>query len=560
MARLPRFARELQRATTFDDLLAIAREELVAATGYQHAWMYVRESDDAPVMRLVSAIGGVAAVAWDQAPTLPITGDAMLEEIMRGEEPVVVVDARTDPRTDKAMVAAFGNRTIVNVPLRLVDRPFGAFGTGTIGDEPCRAPTADELDYLTAMCAQLVVAAGRIRLQEERRAADRRERELEHQLVRAQRLESLAVLAGGVAHDFNNLITGIIASVALARRRAGSNEDLDAIEGAARRGQDLTRQLLALSRAQALSVQSVDLEPQLRELLALLRRVLPDNVVVEVRSAASVPLVRVDRTMLDQVLLNLCVNARDAMPHGGRLVLATGTIDVTAGSPLAGQLEPGRYATISVADTGTGLAPAALERVFEPFFTTKPAGAGTGLGLAVAYGIVRQHAGTITCASEPGAGATFTIHLPADLAPASEPPAPAVADPAAGAARARGAHLLLVEDDAAVRRVTARLLEAAGYQVTVASDGETACARAADEPFDLAIVDMVMPGISGVETVERLRVARPGLPVIIASGYAPSSLALARLGRDAVELREKPYRPDELLATIDRMLARRGRR
>jgi two-component system, cell cycle sensor histidine kinase and response regulator CckA len=568
--RLLPFARELQRAVTFDDLLSITRDEVRAALGYRHAWMFVAEKDDITEVRLLNISGDKAAAVWEHAPVLTIAGDAMLEEIVHGDAPVVVADARTDPRTNKAMVAQLGNRTIINMPLRLLDKPFGSFGTGTYGDEEgCRPPTDEELDYLVSVSAQVAVAAGRIRMLEERRLAESRQRALEQQLIRAQRLESVAVLAGGLAHDFNNLLTVIIAGVGLARQREDlAVEELDAIEEAARRGHQLTRQLLAVSRAQPLSPRPVDLNGLLRKLLKLVQHVVPGSVQVELVEQATDPAVLADPSMLDQVFLNLCVNARDAMPQGGRLTItiaedpaptnavpAEAARGLPASADSAAADEERRQVVVTVTDTGVGMPPEVLDRLFEPFFTTKAASAGTGLGLAVAYGIVHQHGGTMTCVSEPGAGTTFTIRLPHATGGDGEP-TPGAVPQAVVAARVSG-RALLVEDDPDVRIIGTRVLQLAGYEVTPVADGELAVERAAAEPFDVAVLDVVLPGMSGIEALERIQERHPEMPFVLVSGYAPSSLSLERFGREGIEFCEKPYRPDDLLASVSRAMSRR---
>lgn len=418
--RLLAFARELQHAATFRELLEVARQEAHEATGFGHAWLFVAESDDARELKLIDIAGAQNDLVWEVAPVLCVEGDAMLEQIVASDEPVVVFDARTDARTDKKIVEALGNRTIVNIPLRLLDKPFGAFGVGTFGDEEgCREPTSDELDYLIGMASQLSVAAGRIRFLEERARSQAQTRELEHQLYEAQKLESLGLLAGGAAHDFNNLLTIILSGAELARMSlttspAQVERELDVLVGAAERGRELTRQLLAMSRRQALKLTSVDVGELLQRLVEMLRRVLPDRVEVVVTAEGDLPLVEGDPSQLDQVFMNLCINARDAMPSGGRLVLETKQVVIdVAESRKHPWAKPGRYVLTTVSDTGVGMTPEVSERVFEPFFTTKRETGGTGLGLAVVRGIVRRHSGAVQCRSTPGLGTSMEVYLPA---------------------------------------------------------------------------------------------------------------------------------------------------
>ncbi|MBI3206595.1 MAG: GAF domain-containing protein [Myxococcales bacterium] len=418
-SRLLAFARELQQAASFKDLLEITRREVSRTTGYGHAWLFVADSPDARELRLIDVAGARDELVWKVAPVLRVDSDAMLQQIVASDEPVVVVDARVDPRTDKQIVAALGNRTIINIPLRLLDKPFGAFGVGSFGDEEgCRAPTGEQLDYLIGMASQLSVAASRIRLLEERALQRAEAQALEHRLQQVQRLESLGLLAGGVAHDFNNLLSVVLAGAELAREYLAvdpqrASAELDAIVEAAESARVLTQQLLAMGRKQELTVSALDLDASVTRLVDLLRRVLPRSIEVELRSTGEALGLEADAARIDQVLMNLCLNARDAMPGGGRLTIATAAMDIgpadLATHPWA---KPGRYAVVTVTDTGTGMTPEVVERAFEPFFTTKPGTAGTGLGLSVAYGIVRQHGGMTACSSELGRGTTFTVFLP----------------------------------------------------------------------------------------------------------------------------------------------------
>src|SRR4051812_35856811 len=240
------FARDLLRATDFTDLLSIAHAEIEASLGYQHVWLMVADREDAQELRLIEFSGNKRAAAWEVAPVLKVAGDKFLEEIISSEGPVVVEDARVDPRTNKQIVQQLQNRTIINVPLRLLDKPFGVLGLGTFGDEGCRVPTADELEYIVMIAGHLVVAAGRIRFIEARERADKERLALERRLLQVQKLESLGMLAGGVAHDFNNLLTVILSSVSFAETATDDPrviEEIRTINEAAERARDLTRKL-----------------------------------------------------------------------------------------------------------------------------------------------------------------------------------------------------------------------------------------------------------------------------------------------------------------------------
>jgi len=554
--RLLAFARELQRASTFQELLEFAMAEAREAAGYDHVWLGVAESEDATELKMVSLTGfdaKRAELVWEHAATIPITGDRMMEEIMRGDAPVVVEDALTDPRTNKAIVQELRNRTIINIPLRLLDRPFGTFGLGTFGDEGVRVPTAEQLDYLVGMASQLSVAAGRIRFQEVQRHAAKEKRGLERRLAQAQRLESLGLLAGGVAHDFNNLLTVVLATVELAQRPGLDPEvagALTTIMEAASRGAQLTQQLLAVGRAQPLDLMNVDVNQRIRGLITLLQRVFPATITMVHHARSSAALVTGDPSQLDQLLMNLCINARDAMPHGGRVTLETENVTLNGSSTgLQPWARSGDYLLVMVTDTGVGMTPDVAERVFEPFFTTKGEKRGTGLGLAVAYGIVRQHGGYIHCYSEVGVGTTFKIHLPLKTLP-EVVVRPQRDVPATGGSE----HILLAEDDPAIRATIQRVLDRAGYRVHVVATGDAACAAVDRERFDLVILDVVMPGKSCRDTLAQVRTRRPEIRVLLTSGYSAET-NVAELVRDAgCEFLRKPYDIDGLLRAIRRAL------
>jgi signal transduction histidine kinase len=367
-ARLLAFARELQRAATFVEVLEVARTEVRDAIGFDHAWLCVADEEHPAFVRVLGYSGSRHDLVWDVAPRIPVHGDPMMEEIFAAEGPVVVEDARTDPRTNKALVAQLGNRTIVNVPLRLLDKPFGAFGCGTFGDEGVRVPGIEQIEYLVSMCSQISVAAARIRFVELRRAAEREKHELETRLYRAQKLESLGLLAGGIAHDFANLLTVVLTSASLAAARSKDplvSEELTAITGAAERGAMLTRQLLAISRTHPVALQAVDVGDRLRSLASLLHRILPERIALELSDDGQAPLVEGDPSQLDQVLMNLCINARDAMPDGGILRIRTEFVPADAAAGPGGPA--GGWVAVTVADSGRGMSPDLVERVFEPF-------------------------------------------------------------------------------------------------------------------------------------------------------------------------------------------------
>jgi len=553
--RLLSFARRLQRASTFAELLDTAREEVLGATEFRHVWFMVADREQADELRLIEYSGERREFVWDVAPVLKVQGDAMLEELVASDAPVIIYDARLDPRTNKEMVAQLENRTIINIPLRLLDKPLGVFGLGTFGDEGCRMPDPAQLAYLVGMGSQLSVAAGRIRFTEAKARAEREKRELEHRMMQIQKLESLGLLAGGIAHDFNNLLTVIISGVSLAIEQAsepGIQEELQTVLDAAARAGQLTKQLLVMSRSQELDLRSVDVNARLEQLMVLLKRVMPANIEIDMILAAKLPPVEADATQLDQIFMNLCINSRDAMAGGGRITIETEQVLINGGYAAAHPwAKKGRYLLVTVTDTGTGMPPDVVERVFEPFFTTKGPQAGTGLGLAVAYGIVRQHGGMMHCYSEVGVGTSFKVYLPA-----REQLASAVGSKLHTIAPTGTERILLAEDDAGVRAVAVRILTKAGYDVTAVENGDTACRAVAKEDFHLVILDVVMPGMACAEVVARLQATKPGLRLLLASGYTAGAQILDASRNAPLELLMKPYDPDRLLRGVRNMLDR----
>ncbi len=350
-------------------------------------------------------------------------------------------------------------------------------------------------------------------------------RSLEEQLRQAQKMELAARLAGGVAHDFNNLLAVVLLSAGLAREEAPKalHPVLDDITNAAQHGAALTRQLLALGRRQALVTTRVDINDLVRGQESLVRRLGGEQVQVALDLASSVGTVTADQTQLEQVLLNLCVNARDAMPGGGDLTIHTTNVELDEPVHAAhGEIPAGTYAMVAVADSGIGMDRQTLTRIFEPFFSTKGEGKGTGLGLAVVHGIVTQSGGHIAVYSEVGRGTTVRVYLPRSDGPGTTPPTRTVATPKAKP----GELILLAEDEPSLRRAATQALQRAGYRVFAAADAVEAQAIAERHlgRFHLLVTDVVMPGLTGPELYDQLRRRRPTLRVLFTSGYLPDSL------------------------------------
>jgi signal transduction histidine kinase len=370
---------------------------------------------------------------------------------------------------------------------------------------------------------------------------------------RSQRLESLGQLTGGVAHDFNNLLTVIIGNVSLLKlnepAHGESREHLDEIERAAMSASDLTRQLLAFARRQALQPRIVDANELVGGMRSILARSVGENVTLKVKLADTPCVCRVDPVQAETALLNLCVNGRDAMPNGGVLLIETA--HVTLDRDYARQnadVTAGPYVMIAVNDNGSGIAQENLARVFEPFFTTKGLAKGTGLGLSMVYGFVKQSGGHIKVYSELGHGTAVKMYFPEAALPVTPPDKPQTEDEPRG----DGNVVLLVEDEAAVRALGARILESLGYRVLRAVDGPTALAIARDEPrIDLLLTDMVLSGpINGREVATELVRLRPGLPVLYVSGYSAEVFNHGVVIEDARPLITKPYDRGQLARAV----------
>jgi PAS domain S-box-containing protein len=383
-------------------------------------------------------------------------------------------------------------------------------------------------------------------------------RQLEQQLRQSQKMEAIGQLAGGVAHDFNNIIGAMMLQTEMSVMVENTPEEVRAglyeIRAAAERAANLTRQLLLFSRRQVMQPRDLDLNEIVTSLAKMLQRIIGEDVQLRLHLHSAPLMVHADAGMLDQVLVNLAVNARDAMPNGGRLLIETSekTVDENA-AHLNPDAAPGRYVGLSVSDTGSGIPPEVLPRIFEPFFTTKEPGKGTGLGLATVFGIVKQHQGWLTVHSEPDQGARFQIFIPASTATKAEL-AQAAARP-----KPRGGTetILLVEDEEAVRRLTRVTLERHGYKVLEAADGVEAFNvwQKHREAVALLLTDLVMPaGVSGQQLARQIQAEKPDLKVVYVSGYSAEIAGRELQLRNGENFVQKPFAPDQLMATIRRSL------
>jgi two-component system cell cycle sensor histidine kinase/response regulator CckA len=388
----------------------------------------------------------------------------------------------------------------------------------------------------------------------ERILAERELRDLEEQLLQAQKMEAIGNLAGGVAHDFNNILQAVSGYIELLRT---SREPIDPnhsylaeIETVVKSATGLLRQLLTFSRREKIPLQPLDLNQEVRQTVGILKRTIPRMIDIQTRLAEDLKPANANQTQLEQVIMNLVTNAKDAMPQGGRLVISTRnvTLDEKFTRPLVG-VEPGEYLCLTVSDTGQGMDPETLQHIFEPFFTTKDPGRGTGLGLSTVYGIIKRHGGHITCFSAPGQGTTFHVYLPA-LEQMEVTAEPREAEPVTGGQET----ILLVDDEPAILKIARDILERYGYSVLTARSGEEALKIYGDQAADIGavVLDLNMPGMGGPACLEELRRLNSRAKVLVASGYTPDEQQGVRDLADG--LLSKPYRLTDLLRKVREVL------
>lgn len=384
--------------------------------------------------------------------------------------------------------------------------------------------------------------------------SQREQKLLSEQLHRADRLKALGQLAGGIAHDFNNLLGVIVGYTAMAHGAASGNdvrrEGMEEVLKAAAKAKDLIRKLLAFSRKHVLHPELLDVKATLRDLQKMLSRVLGDNIELRLELAEQTGCIFADSTEVEQVVMNLVVNARDAMPNGGLITIATEKIHADRGTASFEGVPPGEYVSIRVQDTGEGIDPAVLNQIFEPFFSTKLEAGGTGLGLAIVYAIVTQHGGHIRVQSKRGQGTEFTLLLPwrgGTVTPSASARVSAVV---------RGTEtILVIEDSEEMRRMLATVLSSLGYTVLTSEDGQRGVEVAHAYPHEIHLVlsDIAMPRLSGPEAVEQIRRERPAVKVLMLTGFADSKL-LENQSLEDISILEKPVEPDVLAAKIRELL------
>jgi signal transduction histidine kinase/ActR/RegA family two-component response regulator/HAMP domain-containing protein len=478
---------------------------------------------------------------------LPGDSSTQIGFTLNSGEPVVTTDSKKEARfAASPFLAGHGVVSSVTIAIPTRGQSFGVLGVHT---KRQREFTADETQFLIAVAGCIGMAADHLNLEE--------------QLRQSQKMESVGQLAAGVAHDFNNMLTIIQGhSSALLARQSLPPEMLEPVQAvffAAERAASLTRQLLMFSRKNIMQPRPLDLRETVGNTSKLLGRLLGETVALEFHAPAGLPSVQGDPGMIEQVVMNLAVNARDAMPRGGTLTVEIEPMVIDAAySEMRPDARPGSFLRLRVADTGTGMNAATLGRIFEPFFTTKEVGKGTGLGLATVYGIVKQHEGWIEVNSELSDGTTFDVFFPTS----EETAAPGKNENASNAPVAGGDEtILIVEDEEILREMARDILKDCGYRLLEASTGKEALEmwRKRAGEIDLVLTDMVMPeGISGVDLAERLLADRPDLKIIFTSGYTSNEINAELLARSQARFLQKPYSHTTLARAVRDCLDRTG--
>jgi two-component system, cell cycle sensor histidine kinase and response regulator CckA len=465
-------------------------------------------------------------------------------------KPDLIISDHSLPHMDGLMALRIARELCPDVPF--------IFVSGTIGEERAvQSLKEGATDYVVKGRLERLVPVVERALKESRERVERRQ--LEEEYRQAQKMEAIGRLAGGVAHDFNNLLTAILGYGQLIlselEEKNPLHEYASEVVKAGERAATLTRQLLVFSRKQILQPKPLDLNAIVREMERMLRRVIGENIDLLTSCAPQLGRVHADAGQIEQVLMNLVVNARDAMPDGGKLTIETAEMELDRSyAEQHSDVAPGKYVVLAVTDTGIGMTPDVKARIFEPFFTTKGAGQGTGLGLSTVYGIVNQSGGHIVLYSEPGHGTSFKICLPrVDEAPEPAPP------PADGAPAASGSEtILLVEDEEIVRRLARNVLSEKGYRVLEAVDGKSAVdiCNAHLGPIDLLLTDLVMPGMSGRDLALYIHATRPSTKVLFMSGYSEGAVIHQGMLEEHTPFLSKPFSPDALVRHVRETLDR----
>ena len=512
-------------------------------TRYHRAWLLLPVTPTRGLEIVGYALADRARV--QEMMDIDFSNEPFIRLRFEANEPLVWDDLRNEPLANQEHIAHFGNRTLISIPMVRVAERIGTFCIGTFAEEGVVPPLPREVEFAAQVAALVSVVAGRIRAEQAQRA-------IEERASNALRLESLGRMAGEIAHDFNNMLTSILGNNSFALELLldhPARELLVEVDLAASRAAQMTRQLLAFSRGQALEMREIVLVGAVDGIVSMLRSLLPANITLDVTHCGPPTAFLADKGQVEQLIMNLVINARDAMPDGGSILLSTDYVvsdntNVTAHASTRSD----HKVVLTVADSGAGMTDEVRARIFEPLYTTKPAGVGTGLGLAAVDSVLKRHGGSIEVESQPGRGTTFRVYFPA-LDRATAAVTVRSSEPAAGL---RGDGLVLVvDDDADVRLLVDRVLSRAGYRVLLAADGQEALdLLSARSDISLVLTDLVMPRVGGDELRERIGTRHESPPVLIMSGYMRGAAAR----QDYEHVLAKPFLPQQLLAKVQEVI------
>lgn len=531
--KLLNWSRTLQQATDYDDLLHMVRDEMRDSTGYRNTWIYTFDDSHAKTIQIMSIGSENEATVKTNFATLEVGDDPFLQELVASEVPVIVEDARTDPRTNKQIVEQLQNRTLIMIPLYFLGQKRGSLGIGTFGEEGCKVPTKSELEYIVSMTGHISAAIERIKFVDEVRQNQLKQMELEKKLQQSQKMEAIGQLTGGIAHDFNNILASIIGFTELASYASNSpnpqmnklNNYLDEVMVAGKRARDLIAQMLAFSRGANSEWCMISIDTVIKETIKMLRSSLPSSFQIYMELDENLPQIKSDVVKLNQIFMNLCINAKDATDGTGAVRISARVINDSAQACSAcGQAITGEFLAVEVIDNGSGIPPDIVHRIFDPFFTTKEVGRGTGMGLSMVHGIMHEHHGHILLQTSSAEGTSFTLLFPLEQQAAIIEPAPDTLVHDVDPATAELPLIMVVDDEISVAKFLRELIQEYGYRVAIETNSQEALAafQRAPDSYQLVITDQTMPGISGVELFENINKIRQDCPVIICTGNSES--------------------------------------
>lgn len=553
--------RRLETAGSDEEVLTAAIQAIREVMDFPRVAAYIAD-EGCKNLILIEVAGKIDKPEFREVAVFSVENDPFLQECVQSDVPIIVEDGRTDPRTDKDIISKIGLCSVINIPIFVHERRLGIFNLSTTWEEGPMVPNQSELNFLTMLGKQAGLAMDRIHQWKKRRSAEKDALHLEEQLQRAQRLESIGRLAGGVAHDFNNLLTAAMGFGELLNSRLGTEHSgdetalhyLEQVQKAHRQAAELTNQLLVFACKNPSSPEIVDLNQIVRDSLDLMARTIGEDNRLTFDSQCKQATVSADPSQVNQVLMNLVINAADAMPSGGMVKIQTAILDrrlVEEILPLADCVD--HCVVLSVRDTGTGMPPEVVEKIFDPFFTTKRLGRGSGLGLSTVFGIVQSLNGKLLVESAEGLGTEFRIYLPA----AAEGSAQHLLHATDSVAELKGSGtVFLVEDDPIVLDYAETVLSDAGFKVHSFTDPLQALkiGRQWAREIDVLVTDVVMPKLNGKALADSLCFCNPSLNVVYLSGYANDIIERQGVLDDGDEFIVKPFTREQLITGVMRSM------